>query len=285
MPRAIDVHVHPPTKEYLAGSGGPYFANAFGVAERSEAINALVEKFTGAGVERAVLLAWDAETHTTQPATSNEFVQRLCEEHPDFFIGFGSIDPWKGPHAVREVARFPDHYGFRGVKLHPPAQGFSPADPRFFPLWDRIEREQLVVLLHAGHTGFGAGLPGAGGITLSEARPMPDIEAMATAFPDLQIICAHPGFPWHDDLLALAMHNANIYIDLSGWAPKYIPRSVIQHAKSLLQDKVMFGTDYPVIEPGRWISELGDLGFKEDVIDKILYRNAARLLKLEPVNA
>lgn len=281
MTRAIDVHVHPPTREYLEGSGGRYFANAFGVADRAEPVEALVAKFTAAGVERAVLLAWDAETHSGLPATTNEFVRDLCAAHSDFFIGFGSIDPWKGTAALREIGRFRSEYGFGGVKLHPPAQGFSPADPRFFPLWDRIEQEELVVLLHAGHTGFGAGLPGAGGITLSEARPMPDIEAMATNFPGIRMICAHPGFPWHDDLLALAMHNANVFIDLSGWSPKYIPASVIQHAKSLLQDKVLFGTDYPVITPERWMADFRALGIKEEVVDKVLYRNAARLLGVE----
>lgn len=278
MVRAIDVHVHPPTTEYLEGSGGSYFSNAFGIMDKAEPFSDLVSKFTDAGVERAVLLAWDAETMTRQPATSNEYIASVVEQHPDFFIGFGSIDPWKGREAIREVRRFKSRYGFTGVKLHPPAQSFSPADPRFFPLWDAIQSEGLVVLMHAGHTGFGAGLPGAGGVRLRHARPFPDIEEFATSFPGIPLICAHPGWPWHDDLLALAMHNANVYIDLSGWSPKYLPPSVVQHAKSLLQDKVLFGTDYPVISPERWISDLQAYGFKDDVVDKILYRNAARLL-------
>lgn len=278
MVRSIDVHVHPPTTEYLEGSGGPFFSNAFGILEKKEPFSALVEKFTEAGVERAVLLAWDAETASRQPATSNEFIAKVVADFPDFFIGFGSIDPWKGREALREVLRFRDKYGFAGVKLHPVAQGFSPADPRFFPIWDAVQEEGLVVLMHAGHTGFGAGLPGGGGTYLSQARPFPDIEEFATTFPEIPLICAHPGFPWHDDLLALAMHNSNVYIDLSGWSPKYMPPSVIQHAKSLLQDKMLFGTDYPVITPERWIDDLNAYGFKDDVVDKILYRNAARLL-------
>jgi predicted TIM-barrel fold metal-dependent hydrolase len=278
MVRAIDVHVHPPTREYLEGSGGTFFSNAFGVLDKAEPFTELVSKFQAAGVEHAILLAWDAETTSRQPATTNHYVSEVVSNYPDFFFGFGSIDPWKGREALRELKRFRDEYGFVGVKLHPVAQGFSPADPRFFPLWDYIQEQDLLVLMHAGHTGFGAGLPGGGGVFLRNARPFPDIEVFATTFPAIRLICAHPGWPWHDELLALAMHKANVYIDLSGWSPKYMPPSVLQHAKSLLQDKMVFGSDYPVISPQRWIADLQTFGFKDDVVDKILYRNAAKLL-------
>jgi hypothetical protein len=269
--------VHPPTVEYLEGSGGPYFANAFGVRTRLEPFESLVSTFREAGVEHAVLLAWDAETHSGQPRTSNEFVAQAVKSFDPFFIGFGSVDPWKGSAALEELQRFPQ-FGFKGVKFHPPAQGFSPADPRFFPMWDLIQEMGLISLVHAGHTGFGAGLPGGGGVYLRHSRPFPDLEVLAKTFPRMPLICAHPGWPWHDDLLALAMHNSNVYIDLSGWSPKYIPASVMQHAKSLLQDRMLFGTDYPVISPARWMQDLLAYDMKPDVVDKILYRNAARLL-------
>ncbi|HEY8480301.1 MAG TPA: amidohydrolase family protein [Spirillospora sp.] len=281
MTRAIDVHVHPPTPEYLEGSGGPYFANAFGVRERAEPLSDLVRSFRAQGVEHAVLLAWDAQVRSGRPPTANAFVADAVRRFDPFFIGFGSVDPWKGQEALAELARFRSEYGFRGVKFHPPAQGFSPADPRFFPMWDLIVEQDLVVLAHAGHTGYGAGLPGGRGVRLTHARPFPDFEVLTTAFPRLRLICAHPGWPWHDDLLALAMHKSNVWIDLSGWSPKYLPPSVVQHARTLLKDKVLFGTDYPVITPSRWIGDLRDLGFSDAVLDKVLYRNAARLLGIE----
>ena len=281
MPRAIDVHVHPPTPEYLAGSGGPYFSHAFGVADREEPLGQMVEGFRAAGVEHAVLLAWDATTRSAQPATTNEYVRGVVADFDPFFFGFGSVDPWQGRAALTEVARFRSHYGFAGAKFHPVAQGFSPADPRFFPMWDLLQEQDLIVLVHAGHTGFGAGLPGGGGLRLAHARPFPDLEVLASTFPRLRIICAHPGWPWHDDLLALAMHKSNVWIDLSGWSPKYLPASTVQHARSLLQDKVLFGTDYPVITPQRWMDDFAALGIKESVLDKVLYRNAAQLLGIE----
>ena len=160
--RAIDVHVHPPTVEYLAESGGPFFANAFGVSKKLETFDSLKKTFTDAGVQKAVLLAWDAETHSTRPRTRNEYVADIVKQYPDFFIGFGSVDPWKGQKAITELELFKSSYGFKGVKFHPPAQGFSPADPRFFPMWDLIQEQELVVLsedsynlCEGGKGGFG----------------------------------------------------------------------------------------------------------------------------------
>jgi predicted TIM-barrel fold metal-dependent hydrolase len=279
--RAIDVHVHPPTKEYLVDSGEGYLKNAFQILERQKTIDEMVEEFRAAGVERAVLLAWDARPATKRPPTSNEYVKGLVDAHDGFFLGFGSVDPWRTEEALKELERFPEEFGFPGLKLHPSAQAFHPNDRRFYPLWERCEELGLIVLFHVGHTGFGAGLPGGAGIRLEYSRPIPYIEDVAVDFPDLQILCAHPGWPWHDELLALALHKSNIWIDLSGWSPKYLPPSVVQHANSLLQDKMLFGTDYPVISPERWMSDLDELGLKPEVVEKILRTNAMRLLKLE----
>ena len=116
--RAIDVHVHPPTVEYLAESGGPFFANAFGVSKKLETFDSLKKTFTDAGVEKAVLLAWDAETHSTRPRTSNEYVAEIVKQYPDFFIGFGSVDPWKVSKAISELELFKSSYGFKGIKFN-----------------------------------------------------------------------------------------------------------------------------------------------------------------------
>jgi hypothetical protein len=104
---------------------------------------------------------------------------------------------------------------------------------------------------------------------------------VAADFPTLTIIGAHPGWPWHDELLAVARHKGNVYIDLSGWAPKYFPASVVQYANTLLQDRVLFGTDFPMLTPDRWLKEFEELPFKPEVRPKILLENARRLLKLK----
>jgi predicted TIM-barrel fold metal-dependent hydrolase len=180
--RAIDVHVHPPTREYLVDSGEGYLKNAFRILDKQKSVAEMVEEFQAAGVERAVLLAWDARTATKRPPTSNEYVRSLVDEYPGFFIGFGSVDPWTGKEALDELGRFPE-YGFPGLKMHPSAQAFYPNDRQFYPLWEKCQELGLVVLFHVGHTGFGAGLPGGAGIRLDYARPIPYIDDVAVDLP------------------------------------------------------------------------------------------------------
>ena len=101
----------------------------------------------------------------------------------------------------------------------------------------------------------------------------------------MRIVSAHPSWPWHDEALAIARHKPNVYIDLSDWAPKYFPESVVQQANTLLQDKVLFGTDHPVISPGRWLKDFEELPIKDSVRPKIMVENARRLLGLQPTPA
>ena len=110
-------------------------------------------------------------------------------------------------------------------------------------------------------------------------RPGP-VEEIALQFPDLKIILAHPSFPWQDEALAVATHKPLVHIDLSGWSPKYFPPQLVRYANSLLQDKVLFGSDFPLITPDRWLADFEQLDVKPAVRQKILKDNAARLLGL-----
>jgi predicted TIM-barrel fold metal-dependent hydrolase len=117
-------------------------------------------------------------------------------------------------------------------------------------------------------------------VKLEYARPI-HLDAVAADFPDLVIIGAHTGWPWHEELLAIIGHKPNVYMDLSGWSPRYIPSSVIEAARKRLSDRMLFGSDYPFITPERWLADFEALdGFSPDVRRKILYENAARILKL-----
>src|SRR5690606_25289726 len=111
----------------------------------------------------------------------------------------------------------------------------------------------------------GAGSPGGSGIKLKYCRPIPYLDDVAADFPELKIIAAHPAWPWQPEMLAVARHKSNVYIDLSGWAPKYFPPDLIQYANTLLKDRVLFGSDFPLITPERWIKEFQDLPFKDEV--------------------
>ena len=105
-------------------------------------------------------------------------------------------------------------------------------------------------------------------------------EHLAIAVPDLQIAIAHPSWPWQDEALSLAMHKPNVWIDLSGWSPKYFPPQLVQYANTLLKDRMLFGSDFPLIQPDRWMKDFAEAGFKPEVHPLILKDNAVRLLGL-----
>jgi uncharacterized protein len=278
--KAIDFHVHLPTTEWLDVSMRGYIEAAESyfrskVARRS--LDELARDYQAIDV-MAVLLAWDAETATGRPRVPNELVAQACRDHPEAFVGFGSVDPLKGARAVEEVDRIGE-LGLKGVKLHPSLQAFAPDDEKHWPLYERCEELGLAVLFHTGTSGIGAGQPGGQGIRLDYARPI-RLDAVAAAFPNLNVIAAHFGYPWHLELLAIALHKTNVYIDISGWAPKYMPPEVVRDLKGRLQDQFLFGSDYPFLQPKRCLEELGELGIPDQALQKVLSGNGKRLLGL-----
>jgi len=278
--RAIDFHVHLPTPEWLDVSMKGYIEAAESYF-RSKVVRRTIDELAGdyeAIDVMAVLLAWDAETATGRPRVPNEVVAKACREHPKTFVGFGSVDPLKGDFAVVELDRIVS-LGLKGVKLHPSLQAFRPDDERFWPLYERCEELGLALLFHTGTSGIGAGQPGGQGIGLDYARPI-RLDAVAAAFPSLNVIAAHFGYPWHLELLAMALHKTNIYIDISGWAPKYLPPEVKREVGKRLSGQTLFGSDYPFISLDRWFAEFDELGLSEEARQAVLVGNASRLLGL-----
>ena len=278
--RAIDFHVHLPTPEWLDVSMKGY-VEAAEAYFRSKVVRRSLAELAGDYQELdvlAVLLAWDAETATGRPRVPNELVAQACRAHPKAFMGFGSVDPLKGERAVAELDSIAE-LGLKGIKLHPSLQAFAPDDERHWPLYERCEELGLAVLFHTGTSGIGAGQPGGQGIRLDYARPI-RLDAVAASFPSLNVIAAHFGFPWHMELLSMALHKTNIYIDISGWAPRYIPAEVMRDMKGRLQDQFVFGSDYPFIQPKRCLDELASLEIPDAVLQKLLVGNGKRLLGL-----
>jgi predicted TIM-barrel fold metal-dependent hydrolase len=275
----LDFHVHPSTSEYLEQALGPYreaLCHHFRLDIPIRSIEEMAAEYEGM---QGVLLAWDAETATGRPRVSNDWVAAVCHRYPERFIPFASVDPWKGEAAIAEARRAVRELGMKGFKFQQAAMAFRPSDRRFFPLWEEISALGVPCLFHVGTTGLGAGLPGGGGIELDYVRPM-HLDTVAASFPDLTIVCAHPAFPWQDEMLAICQHKANVYMDLSGWAPKYFPPQLVREVRGRLQDKALFGTDYPFILPDRWLREFEAFELPEEVTEKVLRRNAERVLQL-----
>jgi predicted TIM-barrel fold metal-dependent hydrolase len=223
----------------------------------------------------------DAWTATGHPALSSEDIADEAAAHSDVLIPFGSVDPLRGADAVAQARSLVTGHGVRGFKFHPSMQNFAPNDPAFYPLWAEIESLGVPALFHSGQTGIGAGLPGGRGIKLRLSDPML-VDDVAADFPALTVILAHPSVPWAASSISMATHKSNVHIDLSGWSPKYFPPELVRAANSFLQDKVLFGTDFPLLTPERWLRDFDTLDIKPGVRPKILKDNAVKLLGLGP---
>jgi len=227
----------------------------------------------------AVIFSVDAESVTGLRPAPNEEIAEVAAANPDVLIPFASVDPNKGKRAVTEAQRLIRDHGVRGFKFHPNIQAFFPNDRAFYPLYEAIAEAGLPALFHSGHSGIGAGLPGGGGIRLKYSNPML-VDDVAVDFPELKIVLAHPSFPWQDEAISVALHKRQVYIDLSGWSPKDFPPQLVQYANTLLKDRVLFGSDYPMITPDRWLADFEQAPFEDEVRPLILKENAARLLGL-----
>jgi predicted TIM-barrel fold metal-dependent hydrolase len=281
---AIDVHVHVESDghgqqslddELLAASAKYFRAGT----DRTPTVDQIAAYYRPRRLA-AVVFTVDAATATGHQGLSSEEVADRAAAHPDVLIPFGSVDPRAGEQAVRRARRLIGEHGVRGFKFHPSLQGFSPDDQRYYPLYEVIEEAGLPAVFHTGQTGIGAGLPGGRGIKLRLSNPML-LDDVAADFPGLPVILAHPSVPWQDEAISIATHKANVYIDLSGWSPTYFPPQLVRAANSFLQDKVLFGTDYPLLTPERWLRDFESLDIKADVRPKILKHNAVRLLGLD----
>lgn len=280
--RLIDTHAHQPTREFLHDAGGEMMedaANKFGTDLSTWGYEEMLEEYEEAGIGRTVLLGWDAETNTGNPPVPNDYVAEVRDEYPEFFVGFGSVDPLKDD-CVEEAIRCVEDLNLSGFKFQQIAQGFDPSADRYASLWETIEDLGVPVVFHGGNSTLGACSPGGRGLRIEYGNPLL-IDKVAAEYPDLQILIAHPAFPWEKEQLAVCQQKGNVYMDLSGWFPKYIDDQVLHYAGSILKDKVMFGTDYPMIHPEDWLASFANYtDFDESVQRKILYENAEEFLGL-----
>ncbi|MBE1493400.1 putative TIM-barrel fold metal-dependent hydrolase [Amycolatopsis lexingtonensis] len=280
---AIDVHTHVEQdghgcfaldQELLDASAKYFHAGQ----DRTPTVATIAEHYRARNMA-AVVFTVEAPSATGHPALSSEEIADAAAEHADVLIPFGSVDPHAGKAAVTRVRRLAGEHGVRGFKFHPSLQAFEPNDVRFYPLYEAIQELGVPALVHTGQTGIGAGLPGGHGIKLRYSNPML-LDDVAADFPGLTIILAHPSVPWQDEAISVATHKANVYIDLSGWSPKYFPPQLVRAANSLLKRKVLFGSDFPVITPDRWLADFAALDLKDEVRPLILKENAIRVLGL-----
>jgi uncharacterized protein len=276
--RAIDVHVHPSTRG-LDHHACRYFRRDLSeVPQTAEAFAALYIKHD----VKAPLIGWHPSTVKDGSRNSNEHVIELATRFPDAFPGIlGSLDIHaEDLNAVadyaQELARNPKVLGF---KFHPPDQGFYPTERRLYPIWEVLQGSGKPVMFHAGFTVLGADTEGGSGIALDYGRPV-HLDTLARDFPRMKIIAAHPGWPWEQELVGVVTHKKNLFVDTSGYLAEQLPEIFLKAIGGRLQDKALFGTDFPYVDLEKALASFNRMNFKESVKEKLLLTNAKALFGL-----
>jgi uncharacterized protein len=276
--RAIDVHVHPSTRG-LDAHACSYFKRNLNEIPRDE--NKFADLFIQQDV-KALLIGWHPSTVTQGARNTNDHVLDLARKYPDAFAGIlASLDT----HAAdldgvaayaKELIKNPTVKGF---KFHPPDQGFYPSDRRYYGIWEVLQAGSKPVMFHVGFTVLGANTDGGSGIGLDYGRPI-HLDTVAKDFPRMKIIAAHPGWPWEEELIGIVTHKKNVYVDTSGYLAEQLPEMFLRAIRGRLQDKALFGTDFPYVDLEKALRSFDKLDFKDTTKEKILLSNAKTLFEL-----
>jgi predicted TIM-barrel fold metal-dependent hydrolase len=278
--RRIDLHCYPNTQKWI-DCQGPYVQPLADYWKRDWSAKKeedVIQDFMDGGVE-AVLVALDLSTTVNTPPCDNDYVAAMRDRHDCIIQAWGAVEPAMGQVAIDEAKHAINDLGMLGFHFHPIMQHFSVDDTRYYPLMEEISAMGVPVMIDVGMTGMGAGTPGGMGAKTRNAHPS-SVDNLAADFPNLTIIMAHPGYPWIDETTTVALHKGNVYWEMSGWGPKYLPDSIKRDMRTRLRDKMMFGSDYPSIPYERLHREWSEMGFSEEVLEGFYSGNAERVLGL-----
>ncbi len=279
---SIDIHVHPWTREFMLKNAPIVKACKFFRLDTDRlprSTDELLEEMARSDVERAVILGQD--THATRNPSfkhytmKNEVLSEIATKSQGRLIPFAGVDPNSGTEAVRELKRAITRLGFKGLKIHSSANSVYPNDrKKMYALYEICEERGAPVLFHTGTTGLGD-------CEIKFSKPE-YLDEVCQRFPDLKVVMAHFGWPWSDVAIALALRHPNVFLDVSGWRPRYIPQDVLPYLNGILQDRFLFGTDYPMMRQEEWMDDFeANLKpkLKPGVAEKLLKGNAKRLLR------
>jgi predicted TIM-barrel fold metal-dependent hydrolase len=273
--RAIDVHVHPSTRGLDAHACNYFRRDLKSVPQSAEAFADLYNALD----VKALLIGWHPSTVPEGERNSNDHVLELVDSHADAFAGIlASLDT--AALDLKAVARYAEELvqsrKVLGFKFHPPDQGFYPNDRKFYDIWEVLQAGGKPVMFHVGFTVLGAGTDGGSGIALDYGRPI-HLDTLARDFPRMKIVAAHPGWPWEHELIGVLTHKKNLYVDTSGYLAEQLPEVFRKAISGRLQDKALFGTDFPYVDLEGALNSFDRLGLRDSVKEKILRDNARRL--------
>src|SRR6266404_7532458 len=277
--RAIDVHVHPSTRGLDTHACNYVRRDLSDVPQTAEGF---ADLYTRQDV-KALLIGWHPSTVPEGARNSNEHVIELVSNYPKAFAGvLASLDTAVADlnaveRGAEALVRNPKVVGF---KFHPPDQGFYPSDKKYYGIWEILQAGGKPVMFHIGFTVLGANTEGGSGIGLDYGRPI-HLDTLAKDFPRMKILAAHPGWPWVEETIGVVTHKKNVYVDTSGYLAEQLPELFQKAIVGRLQDKALFGTDFPYVDLAQALISFDKLGCKDAVKEKLLLGNARNLFGLK----
>jgi predicted TIM-barrel fold metal-dependent hydrolase len=267
----IDAWAQHPTRRFLEQ---PMFESlrrwTHGALPQGEPpIATTIDAMEAGGVDLAVLSAW---VGPRGELISNDELASFVRAAPERFAGVGSVDISRPREAVREIRRCVRDLGFKAIRLLPWLWERPPTHARFYPVYDECCELGVPFCTQVGHTGP---------LMPSEVgRPIPYIDQVAIDFPELRIVCGHIGYPWTEEMIAVATKHPNIFIDTSAYTVRRYPAALVAYLAAHGRDKVMFGTNWPMIAPRKALEGLDGLGLDATTRTAFLAGNAARVFGL-----
>jgi uncharacterized protein len=269
----IDVWMQHPTLRFMSHEMFASLRRWTGaeIPDQAPGIEVTVSAMEAAGVDFGLLAAWSAPHQP--PLISNDEVAEWVAAHPDRFAGLACVDLNKPMEAVHELRRCVTELGFKGLRIVPWLWEAPPTDRRYYPLYPVCVELGIPFFTQVGHTGpMRSSEPG---------RPIPHVDQVALDFPELVIVCGHIGYPWTEEMIAVARKHENVYIDTSAYTAKRYPPELVAYMKSQSgRKKVLFGSNYPMIFHQQALEGLDALGLDDGSRELFLGGNAQRLLRL-----
>lgn len=238
-----------------------------------------LKKMDKAGIERSLLIAVRAGDLRVRGSFEipYEMVADMCRQHPDRFSGLAGVDTTRGMQGLRDLEYAVKSLGFVGAHWYPHWFGIPPDAPQIYPYYAKCCELDIPIMMQVGHN-----------LVYQKDRRLPSVakpillDQVAIDFPELTLIGIHIGVPWTDEMISMCWKHENIYTAGDAYAPKHWPKQYVHYANSFGMSKVLFGTDWPVIDPERAVKEVNELGLKPEAHKLLMRDNALRVFKKLP---
>ncbi len=272
MPGAIDIVCNPFTPEEVrngqTGLDATFKSQVRMPEEMRDGVpmEAYLAKMDRAGIDRSLLIAVRCGDLSVRGSFEIPYqrVADLCAENPDRFSGLAGVDPFRGMQGLRDLEAGVREFGFVGAHLYPHWFGLAPDDAKYYPYYAKCCELDIPIMMQVGQNLVYS-------ITLDK---------VAIDFPELKLLGIHIGVPWADEMIAMAWKHENIFIGVDAYAPKHWPASLVKYLNSYGREKVLFGTDWPVIDPERAVREIAEMKLRPETMRALMRENALKVFRL-----